>query len=144
MSDTTAVPICDHWLPTGIRCAAPALGGKNYCRHHNRFYDAEQLPAPGTTYVPPVPDHPEAALLSVHQAVRAFLAGRIDEKSCRLLIWAAQIESSILRSQATLERVAYHRALVSEREEERDAAARQNVEREFGALFKTLQSRIHP
>lgn len=88
--------ICEHRTIGGRKCEAPALRDRAYCRHHIRFYDPQDFPSGRSDYTPAVPDAPEAALLSVHQATRAFLAGKIDEKTCRLLIYAAQVNSHIM------------------------------------------------
>jgi hypothetical protein len=95
---------CEHRTIGGNKCGAPALRDRAYCRHHIRFYDPQDVPSGRPDYLPAVPDAPEAALLSVHQATRAFLAGKIDERTCRLLIHAARINSQIMA-----QRLAEHR-----------------------------------
>jgi hypothetical protein len=90
------VKTCDHHIFNGKACAAPAIDGQNYCRHHLRFYDANDLPS-NSDYSLVTPDNADAALLIVHQATRALLAGKIDLKTHRALIYAAQVESNILQ-----------------------------------------------
>jgi len=96
--------ICEHRTVGGRKCEAPALRDRAYCRHHIRFYDPQDIPSGRLDYAPAVPDAPDAVLLTVHQATRAFLAGKIDEKTCRLLIYAAQVNSHIMA-----QRLAEHR-----------------------------------
>jgi len=100
--------LCEHRTLGGNKCDAPALRDRAYCRHHLRFYDPQDMPAGRTDYAPAVPDAPEAALLSVHQATRAFLAGKIDEKTCRLLIYAAQVNSQIMGQRLAHQRHVEH------------------------------------
>ena len=96
--------VCEHRTIGGNKCGSPALRDRAYCRHHLRFYDPQDFPAGKADYSPAVPDAPEAALLAVHQATRAYLSGKIDEKACRLLIYAAQVNSQIMG-----QRLAHHR-----------------------------------
>ena len=110
------VKACTHLTFSGKKCEAPALSGLDYCRHHVRYYDANDMPAANGEYVPAPPDAPDAALLTVHQATRAFLAGKIDDKTCRLLIYAAQVESQILHRKMS------HDRMVKDSSDRNDAA----------------------
>jgi len=121
---------------TGLKCEAPAIRDKNYCRHHIRFYDANDFPAGRTDYTPAVPDQPEAALLSVHQATRAFLAGKIDAPTCRLLIYAAQVSSHIMG-----QRLAHDRhAEQLDREQLKEIAAEERAEAVAKALVQSINN----
>jgi len=116
--------LCQHQKPDGTPCQCVANRSSKYCRHHARYYDPNDIPAGKPDFEPPIPDHPDAHLLSVHQATRAFLSGKIDAQACRLLIYAARVESSILQQRIALERLAYERA----REQKKELAAQQHAQ----------------
>ena len=125
---------CEHRTIGGLKCEAPALRERAYCRHHIRFYDPQDFPSGKVDYLPAIPDAPEAALLSVHQATRAFLAGKIDEKTCRLLIYAAQVNSHIMA-----QRLAEHRFSVQlDRDDCKRVAAEKRADALLAEVVKAL------
>ena len=124
--------ICQHYKTDGAKCQSVAIQNSQYCRHHARYYDSADLPAATPGYVPPVPDHPDAALLAVHQATRAFLDAKIDEKTCRLLIYAAQVEGRMLHQRLAHEKLADERA----RQAKKDIAAQEKYDADEKELLK--------
>lgn len=126
---------CQHFLADGSRCQAVAIRDLKYCRHHARYYDPADLPVAKADYMPPIPDHPDAPLLSVHHAVRTFLAGNIDEKTCRLLIHAAQVEGRMLHQRLAHEKLADERSREAKKEQE----AQQRVEARTNAILDVLR-----
>jgi hypothetical protein len=126
--------LCQHRKTDGAPCQAAAYRNGNYCRHHARYYDLTDVPAGRPDYLPAVPDHPDAALLTVHQATRAFLAGKIDAGTCRTIIYAAQVASSILGQRLAYERLALDRARELERQREEEGRSQRRTEAFLEAL----------
>ncbi len=128
--------LCEHRTLGGLKCEAPALRDRAYCRHHIRFYDPQDVPSGRADYSPAVPDVPEAALLSVHQATRAFLADKIDEKTCRLLIYAAQVNSQIMG-----QRLAHERFSVQlDRDDLKRVAEEERADAVLRAILKAVEN----
>lgn len=136
--------MCQHQKTDGTQCQAVAYRNLNYCRHHARYYDQSDLPAAGADFVPPIPDHPDAALLAVHQATRSFLAGKIDAPTCRLLIYAAQIESNILQQRLGHEKLAYQRARELKKEQDGQKHAESRTHAFLEALRKNGYQEAQP
>lgn len=132
--------LCEHQKPDGTQCRCVANRDGKYCRHHARYYDPTDMPEGREDFTPPIPDHPESHLLAVHQATRAFLAGNIDAETCRLLIYAARVESNILRQQIDMDRIAHQRA----REEKQELARQQNAEARAQAILAAVRERGYP
>ena len=126
---------CEHYMADGKRCQGIAVRDLRYCRHHARYYDPGDLPRAKPDYVPPIPDHPDAPLLSVYQAVRTFLAGNIDEKMCRLLIHAAEVEARMLHQRLAHEKLADERTRQAKKEQE----LKERIESRTNAMIEALR-----
>ena len=128
--------MCQHQKPDGTTCQCVATRNSNYCRHHARYYDLADIPAGRPDFLPPIPDHPDANLLSIHQAKRALLAGKIDIPTFRALVFAARVESAILCHKSSDERFAYRRDRELKREQQLQQRADSRTQRFLDALHQ--------
>jgi hypothetical protein len=54
--------MCDelrHIIPSGVKCHAPALGGKPYCYLNSRLHDRTRKPAPARGELGKLPEDEE-------------------------------------------------------------------------------------
>jgi len=96
-------PRCNFYLPTGARCACPALRGRRRCRHHQRIFK----PRPRNYALPPIEDAASlhAALL---QICRAIAEDAVSPDAGRILLWGAQLAANNLKNLAMEEDVRNH------------------------------------
>ncbi len=90
------ISLCEYRFGDGRKCSAWALHGEHYCRHHLRYRDKRDITS--TDYeMPDLDDHQSVQLL-VNEAIRGLVAGKLDPKQAKNLLWAASVAASNLKN----------------------------------------------
>jgi len=95
---------CRHKKEDGFYCQAPALHGREYCRHHLRSLGRRMRMARAVAQrepyriVLPLLDNKTSVQVAIMQVLDAMTAGLLSEKRGRLMLFGLQLAATNLRS----------------------------------------------
>jgi len=95
---------CRHRKEDGFYCQAPALHGRDYCRHHLRSLGRRLRMARALAQrepyrlILPLLDNKHAVQVAIMQVLDAMSAGLLSDKRGRLMLFGLQLAATNLRS----------------------------------------------
>ena len=92
---TSLIPLCRHTKADGLLCGCPALTGRSFCYHHQRYH---HLRRPGGR--PPLPrnlDTPEAIRRQLSSVFTGLLSGHLRPSQASRMLYILQLAVANLK-----------------------------------------------
>lgn len=86
---------CEHIFGNGHRCGSPAQLGDTHCYYHRR-YKREQIFGDPDYEMPSMNDRHGLKLL-MNDILRSTMAGRMNPRIARTVLWGATMAHSVIR-----------------------------------------------